>query len=533
MRNRSSSSTQSGIPVVDLFAGAGGLGEGFSALGADSAPPFDVCLSIEKDAIACATLALRKYVRQFSRLPDEFAGYFSGELSRQRLFDTFPDEAQRAQHATWQAELGKVAPQLVTRRVKMAVGGRRDWVLLGGPPCQAYSMIGRARMRGTRADFESDERHFLYREYLRIVADHEPAIFVMENVKGLLTSSHGGGRIVTRILEDLWRPAAAVGNTRNRGLTYRLYGLGPRDSALPWEGSGRPPDGEEFLLQAEDVGIPQTRHRLFIVGVRSDVPGRPAELQRRPEVTAGAVLSDLPSLRSILSRGEDSLGRWREAVAEILTYDWMSAAPETTLGRVAREIRKVVRELRKSQLDCGAEYTRGSPSPGALRDWYRPNAVGLTHHVARAHMRDDLHRYLFATSFAEIHGRSPKLRDFPEELHPSHQNVARAVLGNMFEDRFRVQMADRPATTITSHVSKDGHYYIHYDARQCRSLTVREAARLQTFPDSYFFEGNRTEQYRQVGNAVPPLLAREIARVVYDLLAAVRRSSGRVAVLSR
>jgi DNA (cytosine-5)-methyltransferase 1 len=129
-----------------------------------------------------------------------------------------------------------------------------------------------------------------------------------------------------------------------------------------------------------------------------------------------------------------------------------------------------------------------------------------------------LHRYLFAAAFAKTKGRSPLLQDFPRALLPKHENVKEALKETKFNDRFRVQLAGRPSTTITSHISKDGHYFIHYDPTQCRSLTVREAARLQTFPDNYFFEGPRTEQYRQVGNAVPPLLAQQIAEIVADLL---------------
>lgn len=139
-------------------------------------------------------------------------------------------------------------------------------------------------------------------------------------------------------------------------------------------------------------------------------------------------------------------------------------------------------------------------------------------------MASDLRRYFYAETFAEATGRSPNLADFPKGLLPNHQSVEEGRTGKMFSDRFRVQLGDQTSTTITSHISKDGHYFIHYDPAQCRSLTVREAARLQTFPDNYFFAGPRTAQYHQVGNAVPPQLAHQIAEIVADILDSVRGS---------
>jgi len=484
----------------------------------------------EKDPIACATLTLRKFFRQFKVPPDEFAAYFSGQLTHPKLFAAYPAEARHAQAATWQAELGKVSPKSVSQRVKRAIGGRRDWVLLGGPPCQAYSVAGRSRMRSSHTDFEGDERHLLYREYLRIVADHEPAVFVFENVKGLLTSTHGGSRIVSRILDDLSAPGTTIGASRNRALRYRLYALGPQQENLPWMGEAGS-DGEEYLLQAEMYGIPQNRHRIFIIGVRSDVAGRPSLLEPRPTVTVSSVLSDLPRIRSALSREKDSVIGWRAAIAAMAHQEWLSTSSKSDLGQIAQEVRKVLKQLTKSDLSVGHAYMDFSASPPVLDEWYRHNASGITHHESRGHMRDDLHRYLFCACFGKVHGRSPKIRDFPQELYPSHQNIQRAVDGNMFDDRFRVQLANLPSTTITSHVSKDGHYYIHYDPEQCRSLTVREAARLQTFPDNYFFEGARTEQYHQIGNAVPPLLAQGIARSVFELLSAANRKLTRVSAV--
>ena len=166
----------------------------------------------------------------------------------------------------------------------------------------------------------------------------------------------------------------------------------------------------------------------------------------------------------------------------------------------------------------GGEFIRFSTKCDYRREWYLdPRLEGICNHSTRAHIPSDLHRYLFASCFARVYGRSPTLPDFPEQLWPDHKNAHQARRSGNFSDRFRVQMASRPSTTVMSHISKDGHYYIHYDAFQCRSLTVREAARLQTFPDNYFFEGSRTQQYVQVGNAVPPLLALQISEIVHDI----------------
>lgn len=183
-------------------------------------------------------------------------------------------------------------------------------------------------------------------------------------------------------------------------------------------------------------------------------------------------------------------------------------------GRSSSMVSNVGRPFIGTRLTCPR-------MPCELRDWIcRPGLLGIVQHDSRSHMPGDLARYLFAACYAQEFGVSPTLRDFPESLLPDHANAARS--GNKtvpFADRFRVQVAGKPGNTVVSHISKDGHYYIHYDPAQCRSLSVREAARIQTFPDDYFFEGNKTQQYVQVGNAVPPLLAARIAETVRDLLA--------------
>ena len=141
---------------------------------------------------------------------------------------------------------------------------------------------------------------------------------------------------------------------------------------------------------------------------------------------------------------------------------------------------------------------------------------GVIQHMSRSHMAGDLRRYAFYAAKLKMDGRPQRVNDLPPLLRPEHKNVGRD--DTPFTDRFRVQAWGGPSSTVVSHISKDGNYFIHPDPIQSRSLTVREAARLQSFPDDYYFCGSRTQQFHQVGNAVPPLLAHQIAKVVHDFL---------------
>ena len=168
---------------------------------------------------------------------------------------------------------------------------------------------------------------------------------------------------------------------------------------------------------------------------------------------------------------------------------------------------------------AGSPNGLGNACPPALADWLRDDRLHyLPNNETRGHMLGDLARYLFAAAYAAVSGQSPKALSFPAALAPNHRNWETGK----FSDRFRVQLRGQPSTTVTSHISKDGHYFIHPDPAQCRSLTVREAARLQTFPDNYLFRGNRTQQFVQVGNAVPPFLARQIAASLWSTLSRSR-----------
>jgi DNA (cytosine-5)-methyltransferase 1 len=517
----SKKSKMNGIPVIDLFAGPGGLCEGFASLTKDESRSFEIRVSIEKDPVAHKTLSLRALYRSFplGKVPEAYYQYIRGEISREQL-ESDPAVNQYVKKAYSEArcaELGKNDHSEIDSWIQDGLAGSKEWVLIGGPPCQAYSIVGRARMRGSNPkEFESDKRHFLYREYLRIIKDFSPSVFVMENVKGMLTSQHAGSLIFNRILEDLQSP----GN----GQQYLV-----RSFVVPGEIS----DPEDFVIKSENFGIPQSRHRVILFGIRADVAESVPDLahcpklfsmNEAPRVCARDVLDGLPSLRSKLSNRHDgmidSVANWQKALANGLK---ILAKKRSSVSMRVLERAQLAVTKSWDHKSTGGQFIQSEISMnGPLASWYvDPRIGGVTLHETRSHMESDLYRYLFASSFACEEKRSPKLRDFPDSLLPSHENVDRE--STPFVDRFRVQLCNKPSTTIVSHIAKDGHYYIHPEPSQCRSLTVREAARLQTFPDNYFFEGNRTQQYHQVGNAVPPLLAKQIAEIVLRLL----QSAGR------
>jgi len=512
------------IPVVDLFAGPGGLGEGFSALNDGKA--FEIIVSAEKDPIARETLRLRAFYRMLkTKMPDKLEDYYSycrGESalpyseSTLQIWKAASDEALCIELGTQEGNL------VLDEAIQKGLAGYHEnapWVLIGGPPCQAYSLVGRSRNKGI-SDYsaENDKRNFLYKEYLRIINSYKPAMFVMENVKGMLSAKVNGVQIFHEILQDLASPDRAFPEGRDHP-RYVIFSL-VKDTSFRAGDDPKSINPTDFIIKAEQYGVPQARHRVILVGIREDqINNKLPTLTRKPQVFVKDVIDALPPLRSKLSKEKDSFDDWQNRVASELTILRSHIITRGSEG-VADRLDWTVLNLKKNKLTGGLRVPRtdlASTGSVELDDWYKDKNLDIwLNHESRGHRIDDLVRYAYAASFAKVNNRSPKGHNefnYPG-LAPAHQNWE----SGDFSDRFRVQLENTPATTITSHISKDGHYFIHYDPSQCRSLTVREAARLQTFPDNYFFQGQRTQQYHQVGNAVPPYLAYQISQIINNYL---------------
>ena len=482
------------IPVIDLFAGPGGLGEGFCSY--KNHKIFNIILSVEKEKFACETLILRSFFHQFKKKPNDYYEYLKGKIDKEVLFNKYADEYKKAQDIVMNLEMGVGDnSNKVSKKINEVIKKNSQWVLLGGPPCQAYSLAGRSKLTKLKGKklFEKDSRHTLYKEYLKIISDHSPSVFIMENVKGLISSKINDNNILDSILKDLSSPDKVFQNKQMK--EYDLFSLNQNTDLF---------DNKNFLIDCSKHGVPQKRERLFIIGIRKNLNIKKIQsLKIEKEIPIQDVLSNLPKLRSIISKEVDSFEKWLNIFNSFLNNKNFSITNEL--------------EAAKKINNLGSPYFKKKLSKTPYKsEWFDdPRIEGVINHETRKYLSEDIKRYIYSTLFAKKYHYSPKINDFPKKLYPKHKNL---YLDSkiIFNDRFRVQLKNKPATTITSHISKDGHYYIHYDTSQARSLTVREAARIQTFPDNYLFEGNKTQQYIQVGNAVPPLMAKKIASIIFS-----------------
>ena len=407
------------LTFIDLFAGAGGLSEGFVQEG------FDPVAHVESDVAACNTLRTRMAYHSLTKAGriDLYADYLTGEVSRDQLHDVVP------RYVIESVINEEISPQSLGRiydRIDSLLRGRRIDVVLGGPPCQAYSVVGRAR-DPTR--MVGDKRNYLYKCYAEFLKKYLPKRFVFENVTGLLSARNHDGQGYFESIRTLFN---RIG-----------YETG------------------YALLQSEKYGVLQNRKRVVLIGWLKGTGDAYPDLEEWiPNVTVREVFDDLPPVGA----GEGTV------------------FPCNLLPG-------------KSQWREEAGITSGLP---------------VTWHVARPHSEHDLEIYRIAVRQWSEHGSRLHYSALPPRLK-THRNRT------SFTDRFKVVAANLPTSqTVVAHICKDGHYYIHPDLEQNRSITPREAARLQTFPDDYFFEGAnckpaRTQAFRQIGNAVPVLLARKIA----------------------
>lgn len=411
---------------LDLFAGAGGLSEGFLRNG------FIPVAHIEKDSWAARTLRTRlayHFLKKSGSL-EVYRDYISGRLTEEEFFRMVPAELPET---VIQEEIGDKSFGVLVERIRnllKILGIDRINVIVGGPPCQVYSTIGRNRIRCIQR-MKSDPRTYLYRYYIGFLREFNPDCFVFENVPGIISFDKG----------NLWREIRSL--FRDAG--YEM---------------------KEKKLDAYDFGVLQKRIRVFVVGWRRDLKG------------------GFPRLKTV---------DWHRKYS---VRDLFLDLPPVEPGQA---------------LSPGCNYT-GPPSEYLTRSGIRNGWNLLTLHQTRRHNPRDREIYRLAIKKWTEERKRLKYTDLPLALR-THRNM------RSFLDRFKVVAADLPYShTVVAHLEKDGHYFIHPDIRQLRSISVREAARIQGFPDDYYFEGPMLARFRQIGNAVPPLVASAIASGVKGLL---------------
>lgn len=405
--------------VLDLFAGAGGLSEGFLTAG------FDLAGHIEMDKNACETIETRLlyYALKKKNKLDDYKKYLLGKIDKKELIDKY--NLQKEKDSVIHAKISKKNYKKLIRDVRKKLNGQELDIIIGGPPCQSYSYIGRARDKNR---MKCDSRNYLYKYYVEFLKALKPRIFIFENVPGLLTA--GKGR-----------------HLRNMRKLMKKAGY----------------DTDYKLLNAADFGVPQSRKRIVLIGWNNK-----SKLKAYPE--------------------------FKKVEREYMVKDFLEDLPKLTPGNGV----KVEKYRRKSVLLQNLGIT--NLKVGLLVD-----------HISRPHNKRDLRIYKMAV-LAKQNGKNIKYNELPKKLK-NHKNE------KGFLNRFRViDYSSLACHTIVAHIAKDGHYYIHPDIKQNRSMSVREAARLQTFPDDFKFEGSRTSQFRQIGNAVPPIFSSIIAKELIKYL---------------
>lgn len=414
------------LKYIDLFAGAGGLSEGFIRAG------FEPVAHVEQDRAACFTLKTRTayhYLKSKKKY-DTYVSYLKGEITRSELYSTIPSEILET---IINLSIGSDNNPSIHRSIEKQLGEKEVDLIIGGPPCQAYSLVGRARSANSMS---GDPRNYLYVQYAKYLEKYHPKMFVFENVLGLKSAKDG---LYLRNMEKLFF---------KKGYNMKM-----------------------FTVEANHFGVLQNRKRIIIFGWKTDFNPRIPDLESiliPNEFKVKHLLNDLPKIQA--GGGKDKFLSYRGQTNECLT---------------------------ESHIRNGIDV--------------------LTQHIARPHSKQDKEIYRIAVEKWNNTKERLNYNDLPERLKTHNNRTS-------FFDRFKVVGQNLPySQTVVAHIAKDGHYYIHPDIDQNRSITVREAARLQSFPDDYYFEGvnedgSRGAAFRQIGNAVPPLMAFEIAKCIKQVL---------------